>query len=128
MDPSIFYSLTPRSMLLAFHFANINILTCLYRRIPSHIRKVALEKRSNSEAQSSKPNGLKRPAGDSPRLATKRVRSGTQHDAIVIDSDDDEQVEVFINKSPAKGSKSPDVDLKTADVLKLFRFPASSLK
>lgn len=101
------------------------------KRIPSNIRQAALAKSLPSPANSkgSKHAGVKRPAGNTLKVAAKRIRSGTRQDAIVIDSDDETTTPVVASKpgSPSKANASEPV-LNTMEVLKFFRLSAKSLQ
>ncbi|THH32960.1 hypothetical protein EUX98_g1181 [Antrodiella citrinella] len=99
------------------------------KKIPPNIREAALAKSRASSSNGHSP--LKRRASDLPNVAAKRMRSGTRQDAILIDSDDDENAPAVGSSStsaaPANGSSNPEPVLNTADVLKFFRLPAKSL-
>lgn len=94
----------------------------IHRRIPADIRKAALAKTAHAKEPAV---GAKRPATDKLKAVTKRIRSGAQHDAIVIESDEEDAPKTT---PAAKSPSSSEPAVNTADVLKCFRFSAKSLK
>ena len=93
-----------------------------HRRIPADIRKAAIAKTTHTKEPAV---GAKRPATDKLKAVAKRVRSGAQHDAIVIESDEEDAPKTT---PAARSPSSSEPAVNTADVLKCFRFSAKSLK
>lgn len=93
------------------------------------MRIAALTSSRISNAQGSNGTRQKRPAPDNLKGVAKRMRSGTQQDAIVIDSDDEDDINVGVNdRRSSKDTNGPETNINSTEVLKAFRLPARSLQ